>query len=170
MPGNQRRDPLGSASDYLPLMGDTAGGLIGPTSCSCSLIAKDKLSWLCQTRVWRSSRLKKLSLKTYRKTHWPCSKIRWSCWEAVFAAPVGARSAARASPRLLGIASSGCSPPSCLRRGTTRLLHHLSPPGGACVPHPLHLRCWCAYSGHLPLGAPTSSRTWSCQTTAVDWS
>jgi hypothetical protein len=38
---------------------------------------------------------------------------------AVFAPPVRARSAARASPRLLGIASSGCLP-SCLRRGTTR--------------------------------------------------
>jgi hypothetical protein len=27
------------------------------------------------------------------------------------------------------------------------------------VPHPLHLRCRCAYSGHLLLGAATSSRT-----------
>jgi hypothetical protein len=28
MPGNQRRDPLGGASDYLPLMGDAERGLI----------------------------------------------------------------------------------------------------------------------------------------------
>jgi hypothetical protein len=34
MPGNQRRDPLGSASDYLPLMGDTEGGLIRLALCS----------------------------------------------------------------------------------------------------------------------------------------
>ena len=143
--------PLGGASDYFPLVGRTERGCKKPTRCSLSLINKDKRYQLCQTRVWRSSRLKKLSLKTYRKTHWPCSKIRWSCWEAVFAPPVRARSAARASPRLLGIASSGCLP-SCLRRGTTRLPDSVYP---SC----LHLRCRCAYSGHLPLGAPTSSRT-----------
>ena len=42
IPGNQRCDPLRSTTGYLPLMGDTAGGFIGPTSCSCSLIEKDK--------------------------------------------------------------------------------------------------------------------------------
>jgi hypothetical protein len=46
-----------------------------------------------------------------------------------------------ASPRLLGIASAACF-------GV--------PLGLACVPQ-LHAspRCWCAYSGHLLLGAPT---------------
>jgi hypothetical protein len=54
---------------------------------------------------------------------------------------VRARSAARASPRLLGIASAACFG---------------APLGLACVPQ-LHAppRCWCTYSGHLPLGAPT---------------
>jgi hypothetical protein len=54
---------------------------------------------------------------------------------------VRARSAARASPRLLGIVSAVCFG---------------APLGLACVPQ-LHAppRCWCTYSGHLPLEAPT---------------
>jgi hypothetical protein len=52
-----------------------------------------------------------------------------------------ARSAAHAPPRLLGIASAACF-------GV--------PLGLACVPQLLAPpRCWCTYSGHLPLGAPT---------------
>ena len=44
-----------------------------------------------------------------------------------------ARLAARASPRLLGIASSGCLP-SCLRRGTTRLPQADSLRLSSCAP------------------------------------
>jgi hypothetical protein len=51
-----------------------------------------------------------------------------------------------ASPRLAACLAS------CLRRGATRLPVPVYP---SC----LHLRCRCAYSGHPPLGAPTSSRT-----------
>jgi hypothetical protein len=66
---------------------------------------------------------------------------------------VRARSAARASPRLFGIASSGCLLPSCLRRGTTRL-----PP-----PESLRL-CSCTPSAAHPvpvclLGAPPTGGT-----------
>ena len=60
IPGNQRRYPLGSASDYLPRMVDTAGGLIGPTSCSCSLINKDiKTSAIDSTSSRRGSLFEK---------------------------------------------------------------------------------------------------------------
>jgi hypothetical protein len=62
----------------------------------------------------------RLSLKIYRKTQLHNSEVRWPRPGAVFAPPVRARLAARASPRLLDIASSGCLP-SCLLRGTTRL-------------------------------------------------
>jgi hypothetical protein len=34
-----------------------------------------------------------------------------------------------------------------------------SPQALGLVTQSLHLRCWCAYSGHLLLGAPTSSQT-----------
>jgi hypothetical protein len=34
-----------------------------------------------------------------------------------------------------------------------------SPQALGFVPQSLHLRCWCAYSGHLLLGAPASSQT-----------
>jgi hypothetical protein len=74
-----------------------------------------------------------------------------------------------ASPRLLDIASSGCLP-SCLLCSldiaSSDCLPSYAVPSGSCpqhlglsgtgtgrVPHPLHLRCRCAYSGHLPLGA-----------------
>jgi hypothetical protein len=67
MPGNQRRYPLGGALDYLPRMGDTAGGLIGPTSCSCSLIQKTS-ALSCAKQVWRDLvASKSLSLKIYRR-------------------------------------------------------------------------------------------------------
>jgi hypothetical protein len=49
------------------------------------------------------------------------------------------------------------TPPSC-RSGHHSLdscPQHLSPSGTGRVPHPLHLRCWCAYSGHLLLPGGT---------------
>jgi hypothetical protein len=62
----------------------------------------------------------------------------------LFAPPVRARSAARASPRLFGIASAACFG---------------APLGSpACVPHlPAPPRCWCACLGHLLLTGGTHS-------------
>jgi hypothetical protein len=87
----------------------------------------------------------------------------------LFAPPVRARSAARASPGLLGIASSwllAASAPARHLLGTCLApTWHLL---GTCFGAPLarcHLAlpvypsclhwCWCACSGHLLLGAPT---------------
>jgi hypothetical protein len=154
----------GGASDYLPLMGGTGRSYKKLARCSCSLTAKASLSidlldldciearLISKTRSVGSRRLK-LELRSpgHKRKPMRSANLVKGLPSPLLCAP------ARWPARILGCSAS------------PRLAAYLA----ACVGAPLdslraaplvypiclHLRCRCAYSGHLPLGAPTSSRT-----------
>ena len=129
LPGKPKARQKMGRFGYLPLMGETERGCKKPACCSLSLALRASVSKSLLRLLelvpdlpksgdqLASKRSIPLNPKAYRKAHSilfrdPLISLG-GCLRPSCARPLGGR----ASPRLLGIASSGCLP-SCLRRGT----------------------------------------------------